>query len=114
MSISMRVSKLTSRATTKEIDGEKIVFWANYKGAFPKKPSASQVSGKKSKFRRFIQQELVKLRNGKLFTLLPLIWTKTSSNPLRFHVLVRIQEINPPPNNTTPPPSPTPKSPGQI
>src|SRR4030095_7567376 len=108
MSVLMRINKLAGSPKTKEIDGEKIIFWANYNGTFSKKPTASQLSAKKSKFRRFMQRELGKLKGGDLFTLLPLIWTKV--NPQKFHVLVRIQETNTPPTTPTPTPTPVPKS----
>ena len=114
MSVLMRVNKLGGRPATKEIDGEKIIFWGNYNGTFSKKPTASELGAKKSKFRRFVQRELLKLTDGKLFKLLPLIWTKISGSPLKFHVLVRIQERSTPPTNPTPTPTPVPKSPGQI
>jgi hypothetical protein len=114
MSVSMRFDKLRNGQGTIEIGGEDLEVWASYNCTFDKRPKADELSQKKSKFRRFLKSELLKLNKGDLFSFRRFKWTKKDSDPLKFHVVVPIEEIDPPPNNPTPPPVPPPSGPGPM
>ncbi|MEP7375753.1 MAG: hypothetical protein ABI675_20320 [Chitinophagaceae bacterium] len=114
MSVSMRFEKLRNGQRSIKIDGEIVRVWASYNCTFDRKPKADELGQKKSKFRKFLNSELLKLTNGNLFSFRRLKWTKNESNPLKFQVVVPIEETNPPTTNGTPPPSPAPSGPGPM